>query len=70
MEPEYAYAKYCSIQKCGICSRYCEDLKNIVIISHRQYCRSCMDQLWECLDKRTRYRLLDHFVQSQKKIIF
>lgn len=67
---EYAYARHREIRKCEICHVYCEYSNDVVVITHRQYHRTCLDKLWFDLDKWDRYRLLDKYTLHKRNIKF
>jgi len=58
----------CEIKKCGICHKYIEYSNQRVFINHNQYHRCCLDNLWLQIGTQERYKIIDHFIQEERKV--
>lgn len=57
----------CEIKKCLICDKYIEYSKQRIIVNHNHYHRCCLDNLWLRIDCCERYKIVNHFLEKQRK---
>ena len=58
----------CEIKKCGICHKYIEYSNQRVFVNHNHYHRCCLDNLWLKIGTQERYKIIDHFIQEERKV--
>lgn len=58
----------CEIKQCMICHKFIEHTNQTVIVQHNHYHRCCLDKLWLQIDKMERYKILNLYLQEERKV--